>query len=1036
MHQGYSSIPSPSPSERGWGETWVGILILIFLLLNSTVFAQGTLRGKITDANGESVIGATVVLKENKSIGTTADFDGNYSLKITENNPVTIIISFISFKSIEETINLKNGEVLIRNYVLQSAAQEVKQVEITAKAVKSREYYMEKIKTNSATTIDYVSSETMKKTGDANVTAAVTRVAGVSTNGSFITVRGIGDRYVKTNISGSRIPTLDPFTNNIKLDLFPASLIDNVIITKTASPDLPGDWSGAYLSIETKDYPEQLAVNIETSFAYNSQATFKDVISSKRSKTDWLGYDNSLRDHNHDNFNKPILTPSLYQEFAALGLQGYYISMGVTNDNWGEGTATGDNYFKLGLVQLGLLAPALFDDPSAISAAKNAYLTGAYKANAFAIINAQVPSTGKSFSNNWNTVKRQAPLNFTQSLSVGNQVNLFNKPLGFIAGFRYGSATQYDPNSIAQRARFDKSLASNLSSQNSTESNSWSALVNLSYKLNSNNSVSLLFMPNIFGINKAQKSFDLTDKTTVASQIQFYEQRQQLVYQLKTENYIPSIKTKLETNASYTNGKSEAPDFKNLQYWINADSTYQIGGTIGDGIHRYYRYLDDDLLDSRISAEFPLTKKTELTRKLKLGGSYQYNKKESNQYDYAMQLGPKKGALTNDDIDAYLNLQQFEITQGTDNNGIPYSTLNAYYIDNGSDADNTFGNSTIIAGFIMSDFAFNNRIRFSGGVRLERAEIFTDVVKFDELGLPASDPRRVYSESYPIANPGELNGTDILPSANLIYKIKNTDGSPVNLRLNYSHSVARPSIRELSDIATLDYELRAPVFGNSSLKQANIDNYDFRVESYFKSNDNVSVSLFYKNFRNHIELINSGGYTWQNVNKSYVMGVELEGRKIIIKHLELGTNVTFVKSETNFVRTRFELTNGIKNYIPVDTIKRTMYGQAPYAINAVLTYTLDSLGLIATVGYNVQGPRLVIASNNPAIPDVYEMPRNMIDVKVSKKMGKHFQISATAKDILNTPVRRSYKYDEGYNVYDYDKYHFGTNYILSLAYKL
>lgn len=1012
------------------------ITLLVLLFCAGNMAAQGTLRGKITDKNGESVIGATIILKENRSVGTTADFDGNYSLKITDGNPVTIVISFISFKSIEETINPKGGEVIVRNYVLQSAAQEVKQVEITAKAVKSREYYMEKIKTNSATTLDYVSSETMKKTGDANVTAAVARVAGVSTNGSFITVRGIGDRYVKTAVNGSRIPTLDPFTNNIKLDLFPASLVDNVLITKTASPDLPGDWSGAYLSIETKDYPEQLAVNVEASFGYNTQATFKDVISSRKSPTDWLGYDNSLRDFNHTSFNKANLTPSQYEEFAALGLQGYFNAMGVTNDNWGEGTTTGENYFKLGLIQLGLLAPALFDNPEAVAEAKSQYLTGTYKADAFASINASVPVTGKALSSNWNTTTRQAPLNFSQSFSVGNQVNVFKRPLGFLAGFRYGSATQFDPNSIAQRPRFDRGLASDLSALNSTESNGWSALLNLAYKLNSNNSLSFLFMPNFYGVNKAQKATDLTDKTTVVTLSQFYEQRRQLVYQFKMESYIPAIKTKLEGNASYTKGKSEAPDFKNLQYWINEDGSYQVGGTIGDGIHRYFRYLEDDIFDSRLSAEFGLSKRPELTRKLKTGAAYQYNKKESNQYDYAMLLGPKIGALTSADIDAYLNPQQFEVSQGTDANGIPYSTLNAYYIDNGSDADNTFGNSTVIAGFVMTDYAITKRIRFSGGVRIEHADIFTDVVKFDELGLAANDPRRVYSESYPIANPGELTGTDILPSANFIYKIKEAEDAPLNLRLNYSRSVARPSIRELSDIAALDYELRAPVFGNSSLKQVNIDNYDLRVESYFKNNDNVSISLFYKNFKNHIELINSGGYTWQNVDESNVMGVELEGKKKIVKHLEFGANLTFVKSETNYVRTRFELTNGIKNYIPVDTISRTMYGQAPYAINAILTYALDSMGLTITASYNMQGPRLVIASNNPAIPDVYEMPRNMVDLKVSKKLGKHFLLSATAKDILNTPVRRAYKYPEGYDVYDYDRYHYGTNYILSIAYKL
>lgn len=1013
------------------------VLLLLFFPFSKAI-AQGTIRGKVTDANGESVIGATIVLKENRGIGTTADFDGNYSLKITDSNPVVILISFISFKTIEETVNPKNGEIIVRNYVLQNAAQEVKQVEITAKAVKSRDYYMEKIKTNSATTLDYVSSETMKKTGDANVTAAVARVAGVSTNGSFITVRGIGDRYVKTSINGLRIPTLDPFTNNIKLDLFPASLVDNVIITKTASPDLPADWSGAYLSVETKDYPEQLAVNVETSFGYNSQATFKDVITSKRSKTDWLGYDNGLRGFNHESFNDATLTPSQYEEFVALGLGSYFNSLGVNSDNWGAGTAAGENYFKLGLVQLGLLAPALFDNSEAVATAKNLYLSGTYKADAFASINSNVPATGKAFANNWNTTYRNAPLNFSQSFSIGNQINFLKKPMGFLIGFRYGSNTQYDPNSTAQRPRFDKSLSSELDMENSTESNGWSGLINLAYKLNSNNSIALLFMPNFSGVNKVQHSFDRTDKTTVlvVSMRQFYEERQQMVYQVKSENYVPALKIKLETSASYTKGKSEAPDFKNLQFWQNSDNTFQIGGTIGDGVHRYFRYLNDDLFDSRISAEFPLTKKNELVRKIKLGGAYQVNLKENNQYDYAVLFGSKIAPLINNDIDAYLSPQQFEISSGVDNNGIPYSTLNAYYVDEGTPADNTIGRSSVIAGFLMTDFALTKRIRFSGGARIEQAEVFTDVKEFDELNLPENDPRRVYSVSYPIANPGELKSIDILPSANIIYKVKDAENAPINLRLNYSRSIARPSIRELSDIALLDYELRAPVFGNSSLKQVDIHNYDLRLETYFKNNDNISISFFYKDFKNHIELINSGGFTWQNVNESNVKGLELEGKKGITKNLEFGANVTIVKSETNFVRSRFELSNGIKNYVPVDTLTRTMYGQAPYALNAILTYNADSLGLIVTAGYNIQGPRLVIASDNPAIPDVYEMPRNMIDIKVSKKLGKHFIISTTVKDVLNTTVRRAYKYDEGYNVFDYDKFRYGTSYILSIAYKL
>src|SRR5205823_4793627 len=137
---------------------------------------------------------------------------------------------------------------------------------------------------------------------------------------------------------------------------------------------------------------------------------------------------------------------------------------------------------------------------------------------------------------------------------------------------------------------------------------------------------------------------------------------------------------------------------------------------------------------------------------------------------------------------------------------------------------------------------------------------------------------------------------------NIIYKIKADETLPVNLRLNYSRSVARPSLRELSDVAVYDVEFREFVFGNSNLKMVNVNNYDARLEAWFKTGDNASVSFFYKDFKNHIELVNSVGYTWQNVDKSNVKGIELEGKKRVNRHFDLIANVTLVKSETNYVR--------------------------------------------------------------------------------------------------------------------------------------
>src|ERR1700740_3566426 len=159
-----------------------GLVLIISILSASFSIAQGTLRGKITDNTGESLIGAIVRLKDKPAVGTLTDLDGLYSLKITDSIPVIIEIAYVSYQSQFDTINPKKGEVLIKDFVLsaEGAGKNIDEVVIEAKASKANNYYMENLKINSSTSMDYISQETMKKTGDANVATAVARVPGVS----------------------------------------------------------------------------------------------------------------------------------------------------------------------------------------------------------------------------------------------------------------------------------------------------------------------------------------------------------------------------------------------------------------------------------------------------------------------------------------------------------------------------------------------------------------------------------------------------------------------------------------------------------------------------------------------------------------------------------------------------------------------------------------------------------------------------------------------------------------------------------------
>jgi hypothetical protein len=221
------------------------------------------------------------------------------------------------------------------------------------------------------------------------------------------------------------------------------------------------------------------------------------VISTQRSATDWLGYDNGLRTFDHKSFVGIYKRPNQYLEFTALGLTDYYNSIGVTkHTEWNE------DYTKLGYVQLGLLDKGKFNDNDAYQAAKQKYGDLNYSNLAYEKLNAEGSKSSKSLPNNWETPYRYAPLNISQTFSIGNQLKLFGKPLGFLFGFRYGSNNQYDSLSTATRkgvdGLFQRTTTALIQQQISNETNGFNGLT----------LGNLLQLPNIQGISGTAKLND------------------------------------------------------------------------------------------------------------------------------------------------------------------------------------------------------------------------------------------------------------------------------------------------------------------------------------------------------------------------------------------------------------------------------------------------------------------------------------------------------------------------------------------------
>ncbi|MBU2927930.1 TonB-dependent receptor [Winogradskyella psychrotolerans] len=273
--------------------------LLVFSLFSLVGFSQtGVVTGKIYDAEFNDLLPFANIVVKNTTIGTTSDFDGNYELELDPGTYV-IVYSFVGYqpKEITDVVVEENAEVTI-NVTLNPSSESLDEVVISTSIRRNSEEAVLNLQRKSVNLFDGLSIESMKKAGASNVASAVKSVPGVSLqDGKFVYVRGLGDRYTKSILNGMDIPGLDPDRNTVQLDIFPSNLIENIIVYKTLTADLPADFTGGVVDIVTKDFSSREEYNLSVGVGYNPSMHFNsDFITQSKSGTDFLGFDNGLRD--------------------------------------------------------------------------------------------------------------------------------------------------------------------------------------------------------------------------------------------------------------------------------------------------------------------------------------------------------------------------------------------------------------------------------------------------------------------------------------------------------------------------------------------------------------------------------------------------------------------------------------------------------------------------------------------------------------------------------------------------------------------
>jgi TonB-dependent receptor len=500
-----------------------------------------------------------------------------------------------------------------------------------------------------------------------------------------------------------------------------------------------------------------------------------------------------------------------------------------------------------------------------------------------------------------------------------------------------------------------------------------------------------------------------------------YESRSIYAGQLAGAHDSKNDKTTLRWVLGYAYTNKKEPDLRRVGTAEKSgeDGTFliQIPPNASNRVaSRFFSNLNEIAISESINLEHKLnTKKGDSSAITLRAGVYS----EQKQRDFAARWFAY-GVGNQLNFDYSLLEQSFDQVFSRDN----MDPATGFRINEGTNSSDRYTASNfLLAPYVGTSIPFLKRFMFSGGIRVE----------YNHLQLESAN-----STDQPINLSKQV--VSPLPSANLSYNL--TEKSLV--RVAYFRSINRQEFREVAPFQFYTFATNFDTKGNDSLKHSDINNFDLRWEYYPSPMEFISFGVFYKTFSNAIEntflsATSRPIASFTNSDKAYSVGAEVEVRKSlsfvgvpVVKNMSVLLNASVIKSEVQFTKDSV--------IIQTQNSKRAMQGQSPYIINAGLYYFNEKSKLQVNLLYNVFGRRIFLVGGDMlGQPTTYEMPRNVIDLTLTKGFGKHWEVRAGIQDILNQKF--NIVFDEnndgipGANETSFREFRRGSYYTLGVGYK-
>ncbi len=258
---------------RLFRSTAVSVIILV-AFLSSAALAQTNkcaISGQVSDPSGKIVQGAQVQLQA-QGITVATDEMGAFLIQDLAPGDYKLVITYVGFKSFETAVILKPGESQQVDALMEVAPQN--QSITVSDEVPQGEAESINLTRTADNILQVLPYDVITSLPNANVADALGRMPSIALiriegEGVYVQVRGTEPRLTNVMIDGISVPSPEPSVNQIRLDVVPADLVQEVEVNKTLAPNIDGDGIGGSVNLVTKTAGEFPTLDVFGLGGYN-----------------------------------------------------------------------------------------------------------------------------------------------------------------------------------------------------------------------------------------------------------------------------------------------------------------------------------------------------------------------------------------------------------------------------------------------------------------------------------------------------------------------------------------------------------------------------------------------------------------------------------------------------------------------------------------------------------------------------------------------------------------------------------------------